>query len=178
MTGVSGPRQRANSFAGREAVDLGHAHIQKNTVGLLARERRHPLGPADRENDAVAFVLERAFAKQTVRLVVVDDQDGRGVEGSVDIALAIVRFGDRRPSTATSENLPNTEARAPVFLSSTAESACRFPLGNFKVPFRACGRPRGSNAARRQRAGGRSGGLPSRRPRSSAREQDHACARA
>ena len=74
-----------------------------------------PFGAARREDDAVPLVLERLLGEQAVRLVVVDDQDGRGVGRRLDISLAIVRFGDRRPSTATSENLPNTAARALVF---------------------------------------------------------------
>ncbi len=68
---------RADLLAHREAVDLGHSHVQHDTIGALSIERRDPLGASGRGRDPIPLVLERVPSQQAIRLVVVDDQDQR-----------------------------------------------------------------------------------------------------
>jgi hypothetical protein len=76
---VDAAGEGADPAARLESVDVGHANVEKDAIRRLSLKRRDGRSSAARHDDAVAFILERALGEQTVRLVVVHDEDGRRV---------------------------------------------------------------------------------------------------
>ena len=63
--------------AGREAVDLGHQHVQDDHVRLGRADLPQRLGTVLRQVDGVAFERQRAPQRLADGRLVVDDQDSR-----------------------------------------------------------------------------------------------------
>jgi hypothetical protein len=55
-------------------VELGQHHVEEDQVGLLGAPEAEPLGAVARDDDLVAFLLQRVL-KQALNVRVVDDED-------------------------------------------------------------------------------------------------------
>jgi len=56
-------------------VELGQHHVEEDQVGLLGAPEAEPLGAVARDDDLVAFLLQRVLEQALNVRVVVDDED-------------------------------------------------------------------------------------------------------